>query len=556
MKAGKLSIFYKELRSASSRNIKGVLREPGKLLRYARAFFNYDMGAVDTNTRSMDTASACCLFGDFEELHDRIAGREGDYKDKISSIGSALSRKQPAKISVGISRYNFGRLHKICEHGMALLGEKADLPGVGLEVFPVKDLPRNFIAYVEALKQGLDPQKIELVIHDDELMDILKTVGLHAQVNGEREKDLLRLLGVISEQVFIGPQTIVFDPYHRCNTRCKHCWVHTPGVSHPEEFLDRRFDLEIFKRIIDDASEMKVDGIILQGDGEPLIYDKFMPMLRYAKSRDLGVLFFTNGILLDKEKSKEVIDLGVNEIYCSFPAGTAVTYEKISSVQPAETFYKVRDNLKSFMSLRRGMNKPHPRLIISHVIHNMNYHELIEMARMDADIAPDAVRFYLIRLDVMNRFLQLEPRQIEEIKRQVPEISRVLKESNIEFVDNFGFQLDNYDEKTGAWSKDFFLKHGCNIGWYFNLIPAKYDMSFCCHLRTVGCVDRQSFKEIWNSVDYWRWRRQAKYLKDNKYAKFANGQALYDEHCDHCDNHQTIIRNLVQLKKYGLDKYY
>jgi hypothetical protein len=175
---------------------------------------------------------------------------------------------------------------------------------------------------------------------------------------------------------------------------------------------------------------------------------------------------------------------------------------------------------------------------------------------MDADIAPDAVRYYLIRLDVMNRFLQLKPEEVEAIKGMVPRIAEILKKNNIEFVDNFEFQLNNYDEKTGAWSKDFFLEHGCTIGWYFNLIPAKYDMSFCCHLRTVGFVDQKPFKEIWNSVEYWRWRRQAKYLKQNTNAKFLNGQFLYDEHCDHCDNHQTIIRTLKELSLYDLSKYY
>jgi MoaA/NifB/PqqE/SkfB family radical SAM enzyme len=279
-------------------------------------------------------------------------------------------------------------------------------------------------------------------------------------------------------------------------------------------------------------------------------------MLKYAKSKNLGVLFFTNGILLDEEKSKEIIDLGANEIYCSFPAGQPETYEKVASIQPAETFYKIWDNLKKFMILRRKSGKDLPRLIISHVIHNMNYHELVEMAKMDADIAPDAVRFYLIRLDVMNRFLQLSPEQIEAIKEQVAVVSDILRKNKIEFIDNFEFQLNHYDEKTGAWSKDFFLNHGCTIGWYFNLIPAKYDMSFCCHLRTVGYLDKKSFKDIWNSVEYWRWRRQAKYLKDNQAAKFANGQLLYDEHCDHCDNHQTIIRTLNELKKFDLFKYY
>lgn len=496
------------------------------------------------------------LFGDFADLHNRIAGREDGFDAKLETVKQCALGSGGAAVTIGISRYNFARLHRIAELSLSLFGQTADLTGVTLQLFPVADLAANFSAYLDELKRRVDPERVRFEYRDELLGEILETVSAGARMRPGADKELLRLLGIISEQVFIGPQTIVFDPFHRCNAKCQHCWVHTPSVKHPEEFLNRKFDFEIFKKIIDDAAEMRTDGIILQGDGEPLMYENFMPMLRYARSKGLGVLFFTNGILLDEAKAREIIDLGVNEIYCSFPAGTPEVYARIASIQPPETFHRIRENLTRFMQLRRQSGSPTPRLIVSHVIHTLNHHELVEMARMDAEIKPDAVRFYLIRLDVMNRFLQLRPEEIEAIRRQVPAITEILKRNNIEFVDNFEFQLNHYDEKTGAWSKDFFLKHGCTIGWYFNLIPARYDMSFCCHLRTVGYLDKQTFRQAWDSIDYWRWRRQAKYLKDNTAARFYNGQVLYDEHCDHCDNHQTIIRTLGDLKKYNLDKYY
>ncbi len=556
----KMNLFLIELRHISYKNIKHLFLTPNIVSRYVKTFFNYDMAINSKGYTKKEVIKKShmeyYIFGDFEELHNRIAGSDTNFKRITDKIKYLVDKGKNIELTIGLSRYNFARLDKIAEFCMLLIGKKIDISSISLKLFPVKDLPQNFIKYVEEIKKYIDTEKINIIIYDDKLMEILNTVGLHAHVNPDREKDLLRLLGLITEQVFIGPQTIVFDPFHRCNAKCQHCWVHTPGVKHPEEFLNRKFDFEIFKKVIDDAAEMMTDGIILQGDGEPLMYDKFMPMLRYARSKDLGVLFFTNGILLDEEKAKEIIALGVNEIYCSFPAGTAEVYEKISSVQPAETFYNIKNNLKKFMALKRQAGKDSPRLLVSHVIHTLNYHQLVEMAKIDVDIAPDAVRFYLIRLDVMNRFLQLKPKEVEEIKRQVPIVSEILKKNNIEFIDNFEFQLNHYDEKTGAWSKDFFLNNGCTIGWYFNLIPAKYDMSFCCHLRTVGYLDKKPFKEIWNSVEYWRWRRQAKYLKDNKRIKFVNGQVLYDEHCDHCDNHQTIIKTLNELRRYDLYKYY
>jgi len=376
----KIGIFYIELKHASFRNVKRLLTRPLKILRYLSAFFKYPMilnAKLPHAEKSLKNApNSFKLFGDFEELHNRIAGRQNDFKKSIEQIKKLLAQGQEVKIILGLSRHNFARLNKIAELALSILGKEFNSSTIELKVFPVQDLPENFISYVESIKKQIDSEKISISFCDEQLMDILNTVGLHAKVDPGREKDLLRLLGIISEQVLIGPQTIVFDPFHRCNAKCQHCWVHTPEIKHPEEFLNRKFDFELFKQIIDDASGMMTDGIILQGDGEPLMYDKFMPMLKYARSKNLGVLFFTNGILLDEEKSKEIIDLGANEIYCSFPAGTSQTYEKVASIQPAETFYKIRDNLKNFMILRRKSAKNSPRLIISHVIHNMNYMNL------------------------------------------------------------------------------------------------------------------------------------------------------------------------------------
>lgn len=491
------------------------------------------------------------LLADDSELHDRIAGtKNGDFE----RISKGLSGATPIKI--GISRYNFYCLERILRYA-ALVKDRdiTELDSVKLAIFPASELYSKFVDYIKNLNKIALSLNVEFVLHDSELGEILENVSRYARENICPEKELVRFLGIISEEAFIGPQTIVFDPYHRCNSNCMHCWVHTPSINHPQEFLERHFDIEIFKGIIDDATDMMVDGIILQGDGEPLMYDKFREMLRYAKAKGLGILFFTNGILLNEDVAREIVKLEVNEIYCSFPAGTALTYHKVCSKQPEKTFDIITENLRRLMALRAEAKKSKPRLIISHVIHNMNYHELIEMALNDVAIRPDAVRYYLIRLDVMNRFLQLSAEEIKYIKDAVPKIADILHKNDIEFVDNFEFQLGNYDEKTGAWSKDFFLKNGCTIGWYFNLIPAKYDMSFCCHLRTVGHVDKKSYKDIWFSKEYKRWRRQAKYLKNNVNAKFLNGQVLYDEHCDHCDNHQTLLNNIRKMKELDLYKY-
>jgi MoaA/NifB/PqqE/SkfB family radical SAM enzyme len=496
------------------------------------------------------------FFSDERTLDARISGKEeSNFDKKVELLQERVASFDKVRVVIGVSRYNFFKLARIASFCLAFFGKEEDLSWIKFNHTEVHSLTENFNNYLREIRSRM-PSYIRIESYDGEfgaLINRFQELALHHATDNN---DLLRLLGVICEHAFIGPRVIVVDPHHRCNTNCSHCWVHTPSVKHSKEFLDMSFPMDRFKKMIDDAADLKVETLILQGDGEPLLHPNSLEMLRYARNKGLDVRFFTNGILLNERIAREVVEMGVKEIYCSFPAGTPETYKKINSMQKPETYHTVVKNLKKIMEIKKELGKQDPRIIVTHVIHTQNHHELVKMAQDDAYEGVDAARFYLIRLDVMNRWLQLKEDEIQKIKEQVPQVEKILKHGNVEFVDNIKFQLENYNVKDGSWSKDIFLKHGCTIGWYFNLVPAKGDISFCCHLRTVGHLDKESFKEIWTSDRYDAYRKGGKFMKDNMDMKFLNNQDLFDEHCTHCDNHQMLIEVYNKLNKFGLYEYY
>ena len=71
-----------------------------------------------------------------------------------------------------------------------------------------------------------------------------------------------------------------------------------------------KFDL--FKKIIDDASQISVMGIDLYLLGEPLLHPQFVEMISYIKSKDLRVNVLTNGMLLNVEKVESILRSGLN----------------------------------------------------------------------------------------------------------------------------------------------------------------------------------------------------------------------------------------------------
>ena len=490
------------------------------------------------------------IYGDNEELHNRISSRKGDFKKIISKIKSGINKN----IKIGISRFNFFKLNEIAQFCSSLMGRRLDLRSVALNPLPLKRLYLNFFDYIKELNARIGSDRIEFFLKDEKLLDLLYAVS--SQANQYNERELLRLLGVISEHAFIGPQTIVLDTYHRCNANCIHCWIHTPRRKLSPELINLKMDFSLYKNIVDDAAGLLCDEIIIQGDGEPLLDNRFLEMVQYARDRGLKVIFFTNAVLLDKKKAERITELEIDEIYCSLPAGTDKTYAVINSKQSKETFHKITHNLKNFISLRDRLKRNKPLLQMTHVIHDLNHHELEEMARLDAYIGADKARFYLARLDENIKFLKIKPAHIETIKKSLRKVTSCLKKERIELQDNIWFQLENYNCKTGGWSGSKFLKSGCPVGWFFCLILAKGELSMCCHLRVVDYLGDKSFKEAWNSGAYNKFRIQAKYIMKNKDITFRNGLKLYDQYCNNCDTHQVILRINELLKKYDLKQFY
>jgi len=519
------------------------------------------------------TLDRIIFFGDSKELDDRIAGKQNnlagfvpveklkgeelDFDKKVKLVQEKIRNNQNIKIVIGVSRYNFFQVHKIAEYCASLIGKTIDLNWIKFNVYPLSEITDRFKNYYTDVKEQI-PKQIKLEVYDKYLFNILDRVKEMALANALPEDQIVRLLSVIVEHAFIGPQVMVVDPHHKCNTNCTHCWIHTPKLKNtqPKWFQNLKFPFDRFKKLVDDAAELKVETMILQGDGEPLLYDKCMDMLSYIANKGIHPRFFTNGILLSKRVAEEVIKIGVKEIYCSFPAGTPETYKIINPMQKPETYNKVVKNLKTLMDLKKKYKVQDPHVIVTHVIHNQNYHELIKMAEDDVYEGVDSARFYLIRLDTMNQFLALNDEQKKEIQRQIPIVEKILKKGNVKFIDNIKFQLENFNKVDGSWSKDVFLKKGCPIGYYFNLVFAKGDVSFCCHLRFVGDVSKDRYMDIWKSEQYKKWRIQGKYMKHNTNALFLNNATMYDEHCTHCDNHQNILGTFKLLDQFDLMKYY
>lgn len=111
------------------------------------------------------------------------------------------------------------------------------------------------------------------------------------------------------------PKTLYLEVTSRCNLRCRACILYRGGWE-----ADRDLSLEEFIRITGQLPDL--ERAVLHGIGEPLLNQELPAMIRHLKSRQVTVLFNSNGLLLDEAKQQELIDSSLDELRISLDAAS------------------------------------------------------------------------------------------------------------------------------------------------------------------------------------------------------------------------------------------
>lgn len=93
----------------------------------------------------------------------------------------------------------------------------------------------------------------------------------------------------------------------------------------------------------------------LQGQGEPLLNKELFKMVEYATNKNILVRFNTNGMLLNGENRKRIIESGLFELRISMDGATAHTN---NLMRQGLDFNRVINNISLLVKERGGQQKP------------------------------------------------------------------------------------------------------------------------------------------------------------------------------------------------------
>lgn len=127
----------------------------------------------------------------------------------------------------------------------------------------------------------------------------------------------------------------------RCNIRCHFCNVRAGEYRHQDLPLDR------ILRLVDEAVELGLEEVHFLG-GEPALRKDLEVMIAHSASAGLHTRIITNGMMLGRDRLKNLVDAGLHQIMVSVD-GLEDTHNRLRQSGPdgwRETMQCVRDSVQ------------------------------------------------------------------------------------------------------------------------------------------------------------------------------------------------------------------
>lgn len=131
------------------------------------------------------------------------------------------------------------------------------------------------------------------------------------------------------------PYSVYIFPTNLCNFECNYCG-HSLGLSKMKQEYDlctENMSMDTLKRTVDQLVRFpqKIKTISLTGHGEPLVNSELPKMIEYIRKSGVAnrIETISNASLLSNNKSRELIDAGLDCIRISIQGLTAEKYKEV-----------------------------------------------------------------------------------------------------------------------------------------------------------------------------------------------------------------------------------
>lgn len=198
-------------------------------------------------------------------------------------------------------------------------------------------------------------------MHQNDYLSFLIPKGVYKYMSSEIKPicglERTKLAEIVPLKV---PFTLFVFPTTFCNFRCNYCG-HSLGIEKMVQkynFEQQNMSMDTYRHVVEQSKEFpeRFKMLSLTGHGEPLINKNLPRMIEMAKVANIAerVEIITNASLLTPEKSRALIEAGLDTIRISLQGLSATKYHEVCGY--ALDFEEFVDNIRYFYYHKKQCN--------------------------------------------------------------------------------------------------------------------------------------------------------------------------------------------------------
>lgn len=325
-------------------------------------------------------------------------------------------------------------------------------------------------------------------------------------------------------EAFNTPLNLFLESANACNFRCAFCALSVPGKREARGVMEPAMMAAVAPFLPGLAN------LSLHGFGEPLLNPELIPTAAAAVAHGAHVGFFTNGSLLDAERSECVVSARVPELTVSVSTADPAAYSRLYR---GGSFEKLEDNLQNLKREKEKQSSPFPVVSFNMIAMRSTLPGLADLVRFAANVGVRSIGVKPLvvypGLDSMHHErLCYEPERDDPVLR---EAARVASENGIGLEYEPYLRTERQEEEPckptgegeGAGEAEPALHFSKPCPMVFSTMYVSVDglVKPCCFAQgderhqpqegprlALGDASEQSLMDIWNGPEYRRIREQ------------------------------------------------
>ncbi len=298
---------------------------------------------------------------------------------------------------------------------------------------------------------------------------------------------------------------LYIEPTTGCNLHCVTC------IRNVWEDEEAQMSMQTFERILEGIDHLpELKRVVFTGFGEPLTHKNIFDMIEEIRRRGIAVTVGTNGLLLNEDKARMLVEAGVDRLVVSVDGVKPETYSSVRGAMLAQ----VLENIRRVNRIKSELSTVIPALGIEFVALKSNVEELPHLAGL-------ASHLNAARILVTNVLPYTEEMREEVLYGYGPQAP--LKGGSWPVRVSGWVMWGTLDMPRMHWGAErrcrFVYDRATVVGWDGGVSPC-YAFSHNYHYYAVdglrkkvtryllGNVNETPLEEIWMSEEYVRFRSE------------------------------------------------